>query len=159
MAVFERSFVVDASLESVWEFHSDPVALAKITPVMHVHVEHCDYPVRKGSIIRLTLSVAMSRITWNSQIAECDPNHYFIDEQLENQGPFKRWKHTHRFTVVGRGTQITDYVEYEMPFGLLGKIVERVFGRLIIKSMFDARSRATRSFLEGRSAGRVLVNG
>jgi hypothetical protein len=46
-----------------------------------------------------------------------------------------------------------------MPFGLLGKIVERVFGRLIIKSMFDARSRATRTFLEGRLAGRVLVNG
>lgn len=146
-------------MESVWEFHDDPVALTKITPVVHVRVEHCDYPVRKGSIIRLTLSVATFHIRWNSLIAECNPNHLFIDEQLKNQGPFKRWKHTHRFMAVGRGTQITDSVEYEMPFGLLGKIVERVFGRFIIKSMFDARSRATRTFLEGRSAGRVLVNG
>lgn len=85
MAVFERSFVVDVSLESV------------------------------GSIIRLTLSVVTSHITWNSRIAECNPDHYFIDEQLRNQGPFKHWKYTHRFMTVVRGAQITDYVECEIP--------------------------------------------
>lgn len=121
MAVFERSFVVDASLDSVWEFHSDPVALAKITPLMDVRVAYCDYPVRKGSIIRLTLSVAASHITWNSQIAECDPNHYFIDEQLEKQGPFKRWKHTHRFMAVSRSTQITDTWKTRCRLACLGK--------------------------------------
>ncbi len=32
MAVFDRSFDLTASLEQVWRFHSDPAALARITP-------------------------------------------------------------------------------------------------------------------------------
>ena len=156
MAVFERSFVVGASLESVWEFHSDPVALTEITPpLIHVHAETTDHPVRKGSIVRLLLTVASLRIPWNSIIVECEPYHYFSDEQIAGEGPFKRWKHTHRFVALERGTQITDYVDYEMPYGVAGKIADRLFGRLLIKSMFDARARATRSILERRVNGRV----
>jgi ligand-binding SRPBCC domain-containing protein len=153
MAVFTRSFDLTASLEEVWKFHSDPAALARITPKpLKVAVEICDYPVTEGSRVNLRLSVGPVGVRWNSVITEFKTMERFSDAQVPNQGPFKRWKHTHSFTPIDGGTRVTDHVEYEMPLGALGRIADVIGGRFMIASMFNARSRATRILLERGSA-------
>jgi ligand-binding SRPBCC domain-containing protein len=57
--------------------------------------------------------------------------------------------------TVTQGTQITNHVEYGMLFGLPGRTIECVLGRFLLKSMFDARSRAARRSLEEHLAARV----
>jgi ligand-binding SRPBCC domain-containing protein len=153
MTIFERSFDLAATLDEVWNFHSDPAALARITPKpLNVAVEICDYPVTEGSRVNLRLSVGPISVRWNSVISEFKPMERFSDAQVPHQGPFQRWKHTHSFTSIDGGTRVTDHVEYEMPLGALGRIADVIGGRRMIASMFNARSRATRILLERGSA-------
>ena len=57
---------------------------------------------------------------WTSEITEYDPPYRFVDEQV--RGPYRRWRHIHEFRPVGDATEIVDVVEYEMPFGWLGRL-------------------------------------
>lgn len=53
--------------------------------------------------------------------------YYFIDEQLK--GKFKRFKHIHTFKKENNSTIMIDEIEYEIPFGFLGKL----FNKLLLK--------------------------
>jgi ligand-binding SRPBCC domain-containing protein len=154
MASFERSFILHAPLREVWNFHSDPVALTQITPgPMRVQIVDCDYPVQRGSRVLMTMWLGPVGVRWNSTITEHVAEQYFSDEQITGQGPFKRWKHTHRFMAVPAGTLVTDHVEYALPLGVLGVIADWMAGRWVIRAMFNARARATQKALERTRLG------
>jgi ligand-binding SRPBCC domain-containing protein len=54
------------------------------------------------------------RMRWHSKITFLKA-HEYIDEMLS--GPFKKWKHLHRFRDIDRKqTEIIDEVEFELPF-------------------------------------------
>lgn len=66
-------------------------------------------------------------LTHKSSIPEMEFPCYFIDEMVK--GRFKKFKHTHTFTENNGKTIMNDTIEYETPFGLAGK----VFNRIILK--------------------------
>lgn len=65
-------------------------------------------------------------ITWTmtSVITEWDRPRWFVDEQ--RRGPFKSFRHEHRFEPHGNGTAAHDRVQFEAPLGPLGRLVEKV---------------------------------
>jgi ligand-binding SRPBCC domain-containing protein len=149
MAVFERSFVVHTPLEFVWKFHSDPVALTKITPrPIRVRIRRWDDPIQNGSRVLMRLSLGPLAIRWDSVLKDYIALRPFTDEQIPGQGPFATWRHTHHFEPAETGTVVTDHVEYEKPLGVLDHIADHVLGKLLIKAMFSARARATKACLE-----------
>jgi ligand-binding SRPBCC domain-containing protein len=62
--------------------------------------------------------------------------------------PIGLTKITHCISAVSDGTLIADIVQYEMPFGILGRIADRVAGRLLIGALFAARVQVTRATFE-----------
>lgn len=66
-------------------------------------------------------------IPWRmtSRITDHEAPHRFVDEQVS--GPFARWWHEHRFEATSEGTRMIDTVEFAAPFGLLGRLAERLF--------------------------------
>lgn len=60
------------------------------------------------------------RIT--SRFTSFDRPRMFVDE-IE-RGAFKRWHHKHVFESKPEGTLLTDEVNYESPFGALGRLAE-----------------------------------
>jgi len=150
MARFEYAFVVRAPLERVWAFHDDPLALPKVmSGPLRMHVHHVDRPLGPGSRILMTMQVGPLRQKWNVQLKERVPPHYFTDEQIGAEGPFKRWRHTHAFEALdGERTRVIDRLEYELPFGPLGRLADALFGRIVMAATFAARARATRRWLE-----------
>ena len=62
--------------------------------------------------------------TMTSRITELDRPHRFVDEQA--RGPFRRFRHEHTFESVEGGTLMRDRVTFEAPFGLLGRLAERL---------------------------------
>jgi ligand-binding SRPBCC domain-containing protein len=75
-----------------------------------------------------------SEVTWQarhfglpwrmtSRITEYERPHRFVDEM--RSGPFRRWRHEHRFDLVAGGTRMVDDVDYAAPLGPLGLLVER----------------------------------
>jgi ligand-binding SRPBCC domain-containing protein len=70
----------------------------------------------------------MVRQRLTSMITVFEPPNLFVDEMQD--GPFKRWKHSHRFFAENGGTRMVDKVEFASPFGALGELVDT----LVMKS-------------------------
>ena len=63
-------------------------------------------------------------ITHQSIISKMIYPTYFIDEQLK--GHFKNFKHKHIFEQKENNVEVTDLLEYETPFGILGKLFDKI---------------------------------
>jgi ligand-binding SRPBCC domain-containing protein len=59
-------------------------------------------------------------------------------------GPFKRWKHVHKllYDIEQNQTEVVDEVEFELPYGLVGKMLEG-FATNQLRKIFDHRRRIT----------------
>jgi ligand-binding SRPBCC domain-containing protein len=69
------------------------------------------------------------------------------DTQLK--GPFKTMIQRRVFEDIGDGyTRMTDYFQYELPFGVFGLFAHILFVESMIKSMFIFRQNATKKILE-----------
>jgi hypothetical protein len=79
-------------------------------------------------------------ITWTmtSVITEWDRPRRFVDEQ--RKGPFRSFRHEHRFEPIEHGTRLTDHVEFEAPFGMLGRAVERLVLARYMRRLIDVRN-------------------
>jgi ligand-binding SRPBCC domain-containing protein len=157
MAVYERSTVVSAPLEDVWDFHSTIDGLLALTPGwMNMRTEAIrdpgvgPDPAVLGTGAEIDMSVrplgVAPRQSWTSRIVERaheGDSAYFSDEMRD--GPFARWLHTHRFEAVENGTRITDHVEYELgrPLGALSGLAWPGF-----EAMFTYRHRRTKAHIE-----------
>lgn len=149
MPHFEHSFIVHAPLARVWEFHADPMALPKVmTGPVKMDVLNVDRPFIPGSQIHAVMSVGPFKQRWNLVLKAREPMEYFVDEQIAGEGPMKMWVHTHAFEPTENGTRVIDRFEYELPFGMIGKIAGALFGNLTMRIMFASRARATRMLLE-----------
>jgi ligand-binding SRPBCC domain-containing protein len=166
----ESSFWIPVDIEDVWAFGSRPKNLAKISPPeMNVKVDH-DGPSYEGLEIEIKIKPWFSPITirWGSRIENVVPvgdERSFEDVQL--YGPFKYWRHTHKFvkgtrdaqTSTGEtvrslspGTWIIDSIVYEMPLGVLGMVAREVAVAKILGNMFRDRKKATAKFFEDAKA-------
>lgn len=59
-----------------------------------------------------------------ARIVELDRPTRFVDEQVK--GPFEAWRHLHEFVSEGEGARMLDRIHYEVPFGLLGRTIDRL---------------------------------
>jgi ligand-binding SRPBCC domain-containing protein len=85
------------------------------------------------------------RMKWHSKITFLK-THEYIDEMLS--GPFKKWRHLHRFySIDGKQTEVIDEVDFELPYGILGKLFEG-YAYKQLKNTFEYRKIATVKTLE-----------
>lgn len=162
MASYERETRVRAPLEDVWAFHSRIEGLETLTPTwMGLRIESVIGPngERDPEILEAGSEISMSirpfdagpRREWTSVIADRERTEgaaYFRDEMI--RGPFDRWSHTHAFYADGDATVLRDRVEYDLPLGRVGDVLE-AFSPLAFEAMFRDRHRRTRAALERRS--------
>jgi uncharacterized protein len=130
---------VDHPLDQVFPFFSDAKNLEKITPdFLGFKIVSMSTPqIEKDSIIRYRLSLHGLPLSWVTRIAEWNPPHSFVDNQ--ESGPYKLWYHEHTFSPLGRGTLMRDWVRYEIPMDLLGRIVGGAKIRHDVGQIFDHR--------------------
>ncbi|GGF07318.1 SRPBCC family protein [Flavobacterium limi] len=64
-------------------------------------------------------------LTHKSRITAMDLYNYFVDEMEE--GKFKNFRHQHFFEEINGVTIMTDQLQYETPFGIIGKLFDALF--------------------------------
>lgn len=78
--------------------------------------------------------------------------------QLE--GLFHTWVHSMKFEEhAGQQTLVTDLVDYEMPFGLMGRVVDDFWWRKDLHRILMARLEFIRSRFESRRDTAAVSNG
>ena len=91
-----------------------------------------------GQIIQYKITPLLGIVlSWMTEITFVKENSYFIDEQ--RFGPYSFWHHKHFFESTPNGTKMTDVVHYGLPLGFLGQIMNTLFVRNKLKSIFNHR--------------------
>ena len=150
MRTYRQSFIVKSPIEKVWHFYTDVKHLETITPkeieLKVISTTHQN--IVQGQEIWVSGKIFKKirrRMKWHSKITFLKANEY-IDEMLS--GPFKKWKHLHRFgSIEGKQTEIIDEVNFELPYGILGKVFEG-YAYKQLQNIFEYRKKATVKALE-----------
>jgi ligand-binding SRPBCC domain-containing protein len=136
----ERHQVVGGTLAEVFAFFKDPHNLEAITPpwLGFSVFKATDREVHAGTRIRYRLRLHGIPLQWESCITEYAENAMFADKQVT--GPYRMWHHRHLFREVTGGVRIEDIVDYEMPLGVLGRLVHALAVRRQLRAIFDYRA-------------------
>ncbi|MBT8160492.1 MULTISPECIES: SRPBCC family protein [Arthrobacter] len=81
-----------------------------------------------------TLPLQMS-----SRITEFHFPDSFTDEQV--RGPFRFFRHVHRFIPDDGGTLMVDEVEFAAPFGVVGRLAEKMVLARYLRNLIVQRNR------------------
>jgi ligand-binding SRPBCC domain-containing protein len=148
-SVFERSIYLESSPAAVYAFHEDPRNITKISPPsLRVERVECSVPARVGEEFRLKVVQFGLPLEWVGYWDEVVPGERLVDGARKS--PFRHWRHHHIFRAEGAGTVMTDCVEYALPFGIFGRLLDATVMRIVFTAMFLARHRATAKFFSQR---------
>ncbi len=147
---FVAESLIRASQERVFAFHELPDALERLTPRWAGSrvVEHAP-TLRVGA--RTVCDIRVAPWVWvRTELVHtaCERPARFVDEQV--RGPFRKWRHEHLVTPANGGARLTDVVEVEPPFGVLGRVLAPVLILPRLRRLFAYRHEATRAWCEGQ---------
>lgn len=90
-----------------------------------------------------------------SKITEFDRPKYFADEMVS--GAFKGFKHEHHFAESNGGTLMTDIFDYKLPFGILGKLADKLFLEKYMTELLTERNRIVKEFAESKKWKEIIT--
>ena len=126
--------------DTAWQFLSDPKNLKEITPShMGFHIlSGADRPMFQGQIIQYIVKPLPGYATkWVTEITHVKAGEYFVDEQ--RFGPYALWHHKHFLSPVDGGVLMEDLIDYKIPFGFLGQLLQPILVKEQLKSIFEYR--------------------
>ena len=151
--VLEQEQRIPRPLAEVFPFFADAANLERMTPPELRFRILTPRPIemRPGAIIDYKLSLHGLPFRWRTVIEEWVPGVRFVDRQ--ERGPYKLWRHTHTFREEGGETIMQDRVEYELPFGPLGRVAHALAVRAQLAGIFAHRKKfVEETFGSGRAA-------
>lgn len=131
---------INAGIEEVWSFFSNPANLAELTPgeMNFVTTSQPEDRIYAGQIITYTIRPVLGiKVKWMTEITHVQDKVLFVDEQ--RIGPYKLWHHQHHFIPQSDGVLMKDIVHYSLPFAFIGRIAHSIFVRKKLQDIFDYR--------------------
>lgn len=151
MLQFSYSSLIDAPVETVWQFHERPDILQQLTPPWQpVEVVRREGGLDVGAITEFKIYLGPLPVTWLARHTECDRLRLFVDVQAD--GPMQQWTHRHQFAEENGKTRLTDAISYEMPLAPLSEAVAGWFVEERLRDMFRYRHEVTQRFCSASGA-------
>ncbi len=88
------------------------------------------------------------------KISALDSPATFTDEMIE--GDFKYMKHEHHFKQVENGTIMIELFYFETPYGMIGKILNRVYLTRYLRRLLEQRNRVIKDYAESNKWQHLL---
>jgi ligand-binding SRPBCC domain-containing protein len=79
----------------------------------------------------------------------------FVDEMIK--GDFKSFRHQHFFKTVDNGTIMIDILEFESPYGTIGKIFNAVYLKKYLEKFLIKRNAVIKEYAETTKWKAILV--
>lgn len=147
MAKITKTSLIQCSVQELFDFHLDSNNITKITPKsIKVELLNEDTKTYEGKIVKIKTTKFGITTHWEVKIEKLESPNILVDVAL--QSPFAYWRHEHRFIQKDHHScELTDLIEYKLPFGFIGRLFEPLFTSDIV-SMFDYRHLQTKQLLE-----------
>lgn len=152
MNILRQEQFLPITLEKAWAFFATPENLNKITPDDMVFEIISKVPEKmfEGLIISYRIRPLFNiPFYWKTEITRIREYEFFVDEQ--RKGPYRVWRHEHRFQKVEGGVMMTDTVEYDIGKSFLGWMAGRWFVHKRVKQIFDFRYKMLESYFEAEN--------
>jgi len=145
MVHIETSALIPAEKTQVFDYLTNPRNLPELLKG-HIDVDliHIDQPLKRGSEYQLIMS----------RYGISQPVTLRVEDWLrgtrlvyrQNEGMFNFWVHTMKFEDHGdHQTRVSDYVDYELPFGILGHLANDLYVRGNMKQILLDRFEQAKS--------------
>ena len=140
---FRRAVRVPYPVEPLFAWHERPGAFTRLAPPWDPpRVLEQQGGIRDGATVVLETSVGPIPMTWRLEHRDYVPNRQFRDVQLD--GPFASWTHTHRFEPDGpNASTLVDEIDYALPMGALGEALGGTYAESTLARVFDYRHAVT----------------
>ncbi|HWQ91439.1 MAG TPA: SRPBCC family protein [Clostridia bacterium] len=142
--VFETRFCLPRPREEIFDFFAETRSLETITPPWLKFEVLTPAPIvlRVGAQINYRIRVHGVPFRWCTDIVEWQPPVLFTD--VQRSGPYRFWRHTHRFEEQNGGTLCIDHVRY-WPRG--GALLNALFVRRDVERIFSYREQRLKELL------------
>lgn len=151
-SLFQRTVLLPAPVAEVYAFHEDPRNITRISPPsLRVERVLCSVPACAGGEFCLKVRQFGFPMEWVGIWEVTEPSMEAVSARARlvdgaRKSPFRHWRHHHLFEASGSSTLMTDRVEYGLPGGILGRILDATVMRVVFEIMFRARHKATRDY-------------
>ena len=129
------------TVDEAWDFLSNPKNLKMITPdYMNFDIlNEVDKSIYAGQIIQYIVTPIFGfKTKWVTEITHVQNKKYFVDEQ--RFGPYALWHHKHFIKEIDGGIEMEDIIDYKLPFGALGQLLQPILVRPKLKEIFSYRT-------------------
>ena len=144
----KRTQQLPVSIQEAWDFFSSPRNLSRITPAhmnFRILYNSGGETMYAGQLIRYKINIfPWMATTWVTEITHVSHLKYFIDEQ--RSGPYAMWHHEHHFKETTNGVEMTDEINYSIPFGILGRLTNVLFVERMVSAIFEYRLEAIQNY-------------
>mgnify|MGYP002032902032 CR=1 FL=1 len=139
---YKHETVVDADVESTFAWFEHEGSFRRLMPPWEVAEEvRADESLEVGSQRVFRFPMGPIKMTWVAEHTGYDPPRFFSDKMVK--GPFWSWSHDHHLVEESGVTKVIDEVTYQVPFGPVGNLADRILGGLLVRRrisrMFTAR--------------------
>jgi ligand-binding SRPBCC domain-containing protein len=83
---------------------------------------------------------------FKSKISAMQPPVYFEDEMIESD--FKSVRHEHHFKAIANGTIMIDLFYFEVPYGNVGKLANKIFLTSYLQRLLENRNKVIKEYAE-----------
>ncbi len=138
---YRHETVVEADAETTFAWFEHEGSFRRLMPPWEVAEEvRADDSLEVGSKRIFKFPMGPIKMTWVAEHTGYDPPRFFSDRMLK--GPFRSWDHEHHLVEEGGETKVIDEVTYQVPFGRLGNLVDRILGGLLVRKRISQMFRA-----------------
>lgn len=112
--------------------------------------------IEEGEWVKWKATHFFIRQTMTVQIKQMKEFRYFVDEMVD--GPFVSMKHEHHFIAEHGKTIMSDKFQYDVPFGLVGKIFDTIILKRYMRNLLIRRNETIRQLAESGEWKKYLQN-
>jgi hypothetical protein len=137
---------IDRPPQAVFDFFRHLKSYGRILPEEQQITNEAETALREEGCLRLKWK---QNGLWRLQeldIVEWNPPHGFVEKQV--QGPFATWTHRHRFHEFQSGTLMTDLLEYTLPTGPAGVLLDKLYLASRLDAVMNHRQQEAKRLLE-----------
>ncbi len=148
MTKIERSIVIEAPVEKVFAFVNDFDNFIKTQPpeVEMEVLSRDEGPPRVGSTVKVRTKIGDQVLEVEVETTEFVENEKVVNQQ--KGGALKKMIMTDTFEPTDGGTRWTSIVEYELPYSLLGKLMDKLKFRKALEKSSDYYVNKTKELIE-----------
>ncbi len=160
LTVVSKSIDIKVPVDSVFTYFARPEHVSDQMSDKGVGMTVIPMDIKEGMGVGTTFRIigdfGGKRLEWDCETTEFIREELITAKQIE--GPFKRWEIRNEFKALGENlTRVTMTVDYEMPFGPLGTIMDKAkFAKSAEKGMETALFKV-RGLLEGNGSIPVYI--